>query len=128
VAHEITLVVPAEENFRPLVRLVVAGLAVPHELTLETLEDCQLALDALLARRDDAADLVLKMAVDERGMRVTVGPLPRSIVDELESDAGELDLRCVLETVCDTFEAEERNDGAWVELAKQTTAHTRAGG
>jgi hypothetical protein len=34
----------------------------------------------------------------------------------------------VLETVCETFELEERNGETWVELTKTTAAPTAAGG
>jgi len=56
VSDEITLVVPAQEDFRPIVHLVVGGLAVRLDLTMDALEDLQVALDALLARRDDEGD------------------------------------------------------------------------
>jgi hypothetical protein len=41
---------------------------------------------------------------------------------EAGSSDGGLDLRRVLETVCDTHEVEERDGGAWVELTKQLTS------
>ena len=39
-----------------------------------------------------------------------------------------LDLRRVLDTVCDTHEVVERDDGAWVELTKRVATATGAGG
>jgi hypothetical protein len=42
-------------------------------------------------------------------------------VHEEDADGG-LDLRRVLETVCDTHEIEERADGAWVELTKRVAS------
>ena len=61
-------------------------------------------------------------------MRATVGPLPSAILDDFERDGNELGLRRVLETVCETFEVEERNGEAWIELVKQTAAPTVNGG
>jgi len=57
-----------------------------------------------------------------------VGPLPMSVLEDVERDCRELGLRRVLETVCETFEVEERNGEAWVELSKLTAAPARAGG
>jgi len=128
VSDEITLVVPAQEDFRPIVHLVIGGLAVRLDLTMDALEDLQVELDALLARRDDEGDVVVRVVFDDQVMRATVGPLPSAILEDIERDGNELGLRRVLETVCETFELEERNGEAWVELTKQTAAQTAAGG
>ena len=117
---EITLVVPAQDDFRPIVHLVVGGLAVRLDLTMDALEDLQVALDALLGRRNDEGDVTVRVAFDEQVMRATVGPLPRSILDDVDRDGNELSLRRVLEAVCDTYEVEDRGGEAWAELTKQT--------
>ena len=127
-SDEITLVVPAQEDFRSIVHLVIGGLAVRLDLTMDALEDLQVALDALLARRDDEGDVIVRVVFDDQVMRATVGPLPSAILDDIERDGNELGLRRVLETVCETFELEERNGEAWVELTKTTAAPTAAGG
>jgi len=128
VSDEITLVVPAQEDFRSIVHLVIGGLAVRLDLTMDALEDLQVALDALLARRDDEGDVVVRVVFDDQVMRATVGPLPSAILEDIERDGNELGLRRVLETVCETFELEERNGETWVELTKTTAAPTAAGG
>jgi anti-sigma regulatory factor (Ser/Thr protein kinase) len=128
VSDEITLVVPAQEDFRSIVHLVIGGLAVRLDLTMDALEDLQVALDALLSRRDDEGDVVVRVVFDDQVMRATVGPLPSAILDDIERDGNELGIRRVLETVCETFELEERDGEAWVELTKQTAAPTAAGG
>ena len=125
---EIVLVVPAQEDFRPIVHLVVGGLAVRLDLTMDVLEDLQIALDALLARRDDEGDVTVRVVFDEQAMRASVGPLPSAILDDFERDGDELGLRRVLETVCESFEVEERYGEAWIELMKQTAAPTAGGG
>jgi anti-sigma regulatory factor (Ser/Thr protein kinase) len=128
VNDEIRLVVPAEEDFRPIVHLVVGGLAVRLDLTMDALEDLQVALDALLAHRDDEGAVEVRVTFDPNAMRASVGPLPAAILDDVEHDGSRLGLRRVLETVCDTFEVEHRNGETWVELSKHTEAPTPAGG
>lgn len=125
---EIRLVVPAQEDFRPTVHLVVGGLAVRLDLTMDALEDLQVALDTLLARRDDEGDVEVRVTFDEQTMRASVGPLPSGVLEDVERDGKELGLRRVLETVCDTFEVEDRKGETWVELSKRAAAPTRAGG
>ncbi|MBV8065180.1 MAG: hypothetical protein JOY72_00560 [Actinobacteria bacterium] len=117
-SDEITLVVPAQQDFRPIIHLVVGGLAVRLDLTMDTLEDLQVALDALLSRRDDDGDVNVRVVIDDAKLSTTVGPLPASLVDEIDRDGNELTIRRVLETVTDSFEIEERNGSAWVELSK----------
>lgn len=119
-SDEITLVLPAQEDFRPIVHLVVGGLAVRLDLTMDALEDLQVALDAILARRDDDGDVNVRVVFDEETMNATVGPLPAGVFEDFERDGDALGLRRVLETVCETVEVEERGTDAWVVLSKKT--------
>jgi hypothetical protein len=122
VSDEITLVIPAQEDFRQIAHLVLGGLGVRAELTYEDLDDLQTALDALLGCRDDAGDLHVRFDVRDDAVRSTVGPFAESQLDELESESTELGLRRVLETVADGFEVERRDGDAWVVFTKHTTA------
>lgn len=115
---EIRLVIPAEEDFRPIAHLVTGGLAMRLDVTYDDLDDLQVGIEALLALRDDAGELVLSLAADHGILRASLGPFAPEKVHAGESDGG-LDLRRVLETVCDTHEVEERDGGAWVELSKR---------
>ncbi len=116
---EITLTLPSDEEFAPVRHLVLGGLAARLDLTVEHLEDLQLALDNLLDREiDDPVSLTI--AVDDALLRATVGPFIASSLDELERDDASLGLRRILETVCDSYEVEERNGHRWVQLTKRT--------
>ncbi len=117
-SDEITLVLPAQEDFHQIARLVVGGLAARLELTYEQLEDLEVALDALLRCRDDEGDLSVSLAVDGRTVRTTVGPFAGEALAGLEADSSELGLRRVLETVADDVQVEQRDGGSWVELTK----------
>ncbi len=122
-SDEIKLVLPAQEDFHHIVRLVVGGLAARLELTYEQLEDLEVGLDALLRCRDDDGDLSIALTVDEDKVRTTVGPFVAASLADLERDGtGQLGLRRVLETVTDGVRVEERDGGSWVELTKATPA------
>ena len=115
---EIRLVIPAEEDFRPIAHLVTGGLAMRHDVTYDDLDDLQVGIDALLTLRDDAGELVVSLSADDGVLRASIGPfLPETV--HAEESAGGLDLHRVLETVCDSHEIEERDGGAWVELSKR---------
>jgi hypothetical protein len=124
---EIRLVIPAEEEFRPIAHLVTGGLAMRLDVTYDDLEDLQVAIEALLALRDDADELVVSLWADDGLLRAAIGPFAPDALRTGNSDAG-LDLRRVLDTVCDTHEVEERDDGAWVELSKRVATATGAAG
>ena len=121
-SDQITLVLPAQEDFHHIAHLVTGGLGARLELTYEQLEDLQVALEALLACREDDGDISIGIAVDDSRVRTTVGPFTDNAIAELDEDGTELGLRRVLETVSDTLEVDRRDGGAWVELSKGTPA------
>lgn len=120
--EEIRLVIPAEEEFRPIVHLVAGGLASRLDVTYEDLDDIQIAVDAVLALRDDEGELTVVLSGEPGLLRAAIGPFEPEVLQVTEASDGGLDLQRVLETVCDTHEFEARDDGAWVELTKRTSA------
>jgi hypothetical protein len=118
----IQLTLPAEEDFRHVAHLVVGGLGIRLDLTFEDLDDVQVALEALLACRDDEGEIVVTVDAGGGTVRASVGPLPAVALDALERGDSPLGLRRVLETVTDSFEIEERDEGSWVELTKRTSS------
>jgi anti-sigma regulatory factor (Ser/Thr protein kinase) len=119
VPDRVTLTLPNEEGFKRVAHLVVGGLAVRLDLTLEDLEDLELALDELLDHCPHDADVTVAVTTDEGTVRTSVGPFAVGALDVLEQeDNASLGLRRVLETVCDSFEVEERDGRQWVELTK----------
>ena len=120
--EEIRLVIPAEEDFRPIVHLVTGGLASRLAVTYDDLEDIQVAVDAVLALRDDDGDVTVVLCAEPGVVGVAIGPFEPEALDPSDAADGGLDLKLVLETVCDTHEFESRDDGAWVELTKHTAS------
>jgi anti-sigma regulatory factor (Ser/Thr protein kinase) len=119
---EIALTLPADEAFSGVAHLVLGGLAVRLDLTMETLEDLELALDTLLDRSEHAFEdeLTIQLRVGETEVRTLVGPYHDDIRKELEQDGGDaLDLRRILRTVCEGVDVTERDGGQWVELTKR---------
>jgi hypothetical protein len=124
---EIRLVIPSEDDFWPIAHLVTSGLALRLDLTYDQLEDLQVAIEALLALRDDGNDVVVELGVDGGGLRARVGPFPAEALSGLDDDEGSLGLRRVLDTVCDSVERDDRADGSWVELTKRAPAAAETG-
>ena len=116
--EEVRLVIPGEEDFRPIAHLVTGGVAMRLDVTYDDLEDLQVGIEALLALRDDSDQLVVSLSADDGVLHAALGPFPPEKVHAPDFETS-LDLRRVLETVCDTHEVEERDGGAWVELTKR---------
>jgi hypothetical protein len=117
-ADEITLTLPREPDFQSVAHLVLGGLAARLNLTLENLENLQLALSALLGRGDgaDAEPVNVRMTIHDDSLEIVVGPLDRKVLDAVERSArDELDIRRVLESTVDDIHV----DGDTVRLTKQ---------
>jgi hypothetical protein len=127
VKGEIRLVIPSQEDFWPIAHLVIGGFALRLDLTYDQLEDVQVAIETLLALREDGEDVVIELGAGGGGLRARLGPFPEEALRRLDEDGGELGPGRVLETVCDSIDREQRADGAWLELTKAgATAETGA--
>jgi hypothetical protein len=116
---EIRLTIPREPGFEGVAHLVLSGLAVRLNLTIENLEDLQIALETLLDTTDGGGDLTVAMRLDQGELRTVVGPLPLRLLDAIESDhtEGAIGPRRVLETTVDDVFV----DGDHVTLTKKVT-------
>jgi hypothetical protein len=119
---EISLTLPADEAFNRVAHLVLGGLAVRLDLTMEHLEDLELALDALLERRRDDAEVILHVRMLDGELQTTVGPFAavRAELDHGGDDA--LTLSRILGAVCDSVEVTDANGSEWVQLSKRVRA------
>jgi anti-sigma regulatory factor (Ser/Thr protein kinase) len=119
-SDEITLTIPREPDFQRVAHLVLGGLAVRLNLTLETLEDLQIALDSLLERADDGGgDVTVRMRLHGDTLETVVGPLDAAVLEEVSDSAGDdLGLRRVLESTNDEVQV----DGDAVRLTKKVAS------
>ena len=110
---QITLTLPRDRELYRVAHLVLGGLALRLDLTIETLEDLQLALSAILDRADDNGAVTVTMTLRDGTLETLVGPV--HLAEELARDQGdELDLRRILWTVVDDVQV----DGDHVRLIK----------
>ncbi len=115
-ADEITLTIPREPGFDRVAHLVLSGLAVRLNLTIETLEDLQLALDALVGTPGEGGDLTVRMSLRDNELQTHVGPVAKRVLDALERENGEdWGTRRVLDSTVDDVLV----DGEWVTLTKK---------
>jgi hypothetical protein len=114
---EIILTIPREEPFHEVAHLVLGGVAARLNLTFESLDDLETALDAVLERSGNEGEVTVKLRIEDGSIHAVVGPLAVERVQaELERDpADSVTLRRILDTVVDGY----RLDGeGWLELRK----------
>ncbi|HZT92583.1 MAG TPA: hypothetical protein VFA05_11140 [Gaiellaceae bacterium] len=116
-ADEISLTIPREPDFHRVAHLVLGGLAVRLDLTIEHLEDLQLALDSLLDATDPGfeQDVTVRMRPRGGSLVTVVGPLSQRVLEEVDGGGDGLSLRRVLDSTVDAVEV----DGDHVLLTKQ---------
>jgi hypothetical protein len=119
-AEEITLTLPRQRPFFEIARLVLGGLAIRLDLTVEHLDDLEIALASVLEEQATEGELTVALRVAEGELNTVVGPFPGSRLRAAlgREDSEHLSLRRLLETVCDRVSVEERDGGEWIELTK----------
>ena len=119
IGDEISLTLPRERSYYRIAELVLGGLAARHEVTLERLEDLELALDGLLERLDGDAPAIVRLRVEDGALQAAVGPYDDRLRGELERESDNaLGLRRLLDAVVDRYEVVQADEGHWVELTK----------
>jgi hypothetical protein len=122
---EVTLTFPPRQDFHRVAHLVLGGLAVRLDLTIDILDDLQIALDSILDGTDaDGGPVTVRMTLRDGALETTVGPLPAHLLDEIEREQdGALGLRRVLDSTVDDVLV----DGSAVRLTKNVTKVMRGG-
>jgi hypothetical protein len=116
---EITLTIPRDRALYSVAHLVLSGLGIRLNLTIEHLEDLQLALDAVLERAREEEHVTITLSVKEGGIETAIGPMRDGVRDELEATEGEeVGLRRILDTLVDSVELTPGEGGDWVKLTK----------
>ncbi|HEY3050494.1 MAG TPA: hypothetical protein VGJ40_02125 [Gaiellaceae bacterium] len=115
---EITLTIPRDRALYSVAHLVLGGLGIRLNLTIEHLEDLQLAVETALERaRADEVTVTVRLQQEE--IEALVGPMTGGVRDELHADGGEeVGLRRILDTLVDRVEVESDERGDWLKMTK----------
>ena len=124
---KITLTMPRKRPYYGVAHLVLGGVAARLDVTVEHLEDLELALDGLLERRDGAEEVTLTLRVLDGSLTAELGPFGAQLRADFDVDPDEgLSIRRLLDAVVDGYRLEEREGGTWIELEKQTGSNGSA--
>ena len=114
----IKLTIPREQPFNEVAHLVLGGVAARLNLTFESIDDLETALDAVLEHAPADGEVTVELVLDDGAIVTRVGPLaPDALRAELDRDEDGVGLRRILDTVVDGYEL--GGDG-WLEMTKTT--------
>jgi anti-sigma regulatory factor (Ser/Thr protein kinase) len=123
VTDTIRLTIPHQPPYHGVALLVVGGLAARLDLSYESLEDLQLALENVLENDGYATDpqVTVELEVEDGSLAMTVGPLDGDAVKTaLEEDGDDrISLGRLLATLVEDVQLMRREDGDWLRLDKR---------
>jgi hypothetical protein len=116
---EITLTIPRDRALYSVAHLVLGGLGIRLNLTIEHLEDLQLAVDAVLERVRAVEHVTITVSVGDGALETAIGPMRDGVRAELEATEDEdVGLRRILDALVDEVELTEADGEDWVKLTK----------
>jgi hypothetical protein len=124
VTDEITLTIPRDRALYSVAHLVLGGLGIRLNLTIEHLEDLQLAVDAVLERVRAVEQVTIRVGVSEGAIETAIGPMRDGVRAELEATEDEdedVGLRRILHALVDEVELTQTDGEDWVKLTKAVT-------
>ena len=120
---EITLTIPRDRALYGVAHLVLGGLGIRLNLTIENLEDLEIALDTVLDSARDGENVTIAIRVGEGAIQTRIGPMNDGIRAALEQESGDgVGLRRILDAVVDGVEVESDDHGDWLRLTKAVKA------
>jgi len=123
VTDEITLTIPRDRALYGVAHLVLGGLGIRLNLTIENLEDLEIALDTVLDSARDGENVTIAIRVGDGAIQTRIGPMNDGIRAELEQESGDgVGLRRILDAVVDGVEVESDDHGDWIRLTKAVKA------
>jgi hypothetical protein len=125
-ADEITLTIPRDREFYGVAHLVLGGLGIRLALTIEHLEDLQLALDAVLERAREVETVTITVRLLEGEIEAVIWPMRDGVRAELEAPGGRsVGLRRMLDTLVDGVELTSDEGGDRLKLTKKVEAGSK---
>jgi hypothetical protein len=122
---EITLTIPRDRAFYGVAHLVLGGLGIRLDLTIEHLEDLQLALDAVLERARETENVTITLRLKDGEIETSIWPMRDGVREELEAPGGRsVGLRRMLDALVDNVELAPGEGGDRLKLTKKLEART----
>ena len=123
---EITLTIPRDASFHEVAHLVLGGVAARLNLSFESLDDLETALDAALERGAESSEVTVKLRIAEGAIVARVGPFASRACEPSSSRTPTKEHQVcagVLDTVVDGYRLDSEG---WLELTKSVEQQEEA--
>lgn len=117
----VSLTMPNEARFASAARTLVGGLAARLNCSYESLDDLQLAVEAVISEGTDSCrEITVEVAIGESGLEILMGPVRRDILRERgASTHGGIPLPVLLARVVDEREVVDYCGARWLRIGKR---------
>lgn len=105
----VELELPADRPFAAVFRLVAAGLAGRHDVTVDRIDELQLAIDAVLRQPPAAETISMHIEQTTSELRFDIGPIAMP-------SGGRVSLERVLSTLVAGARTRHAEDQTWIEM------------
>ena len=126
----VTLTIPQDADYLPLFSMILGGIALRRNLSLEVLDDLQLAVDSILAEQDVSSRCTsMAVTLHEEHLEIGLAPLTRQDLREtlvqgaVPPGAADrcIDVCLILRSLVDEYSVTDLDEGAYsVTLRKST--------
>jgi hypothetical protein len=126
----VTLSIPQEAEYLSLFGMILGGIALRRDLSLETLDDLQLAVDSVLAEEEVfSGQISMSVELSEQALDIRLEPLTKKDLRETlllgavppGSEDRCIDVCLILRSLVDGFTVTDLGQGAYAVTLRKTT-------
>jgi len=128
--HTVSLTLPHGADILPLFSMILGGIALRRNLSLETLDDLQLAVDSVLVEeKTGRRDISMTVELSEEGLDIRLSPLTQQdLLDTLVQGTVPpgaadrcLDVCLILRSLVDDYTVHDLEDGSYAVVLRKLT-------
>ena len=119
-ADTVTLLVPRDRSFLPLLHMVLGGIGLRHDLSFDALDDLQLAVDNILAEDEsEEAELTMEVTLGGPLLHISLSSLSGADLEHMLKEgavpAGAegrcIDVCVLLRSLVDAYQVRDLGEG-----------------
>jgi hypothetical protein len=128
--HTVSLTIPHDADLLPLFSMILGGIALRRNLSFETLDDLQLAVDSVLVdEKPGGRDISMSVDLGEEGLDIRLGPLTQQDLRDTLVQGGVpagatdrcLDVCLILRSLVDDYTVRDHEDGSYAVVLRKLT-------
>ncbi len=128
--HTVSLTIPHDADLLPLFSMILGGIALRRNLSFETLDDLQLAVDSVLVdEKPGGREISMSVELREEGLDIRLSPLTQQdlrdtlVQGAVPAGAADrcLDVCLILRSLVDDYTVHDFEDGSYAVVLRKLT-------